>query len=142
MRRSALAIILASLILGAGAMLITGATAAQLFAQVPLRPVGDSGVIGQVALVQLPATGTDITVVAQGLVPGERYVSLYYDNHTCRLEPYSADDVIGGQYMGLPGGVGVVHGQVDDDLDEINSVSVRRASDFKLLACADVHPGG
>jgi hypothetical protein len=141
MRRSALAIILASLVLGAGAFLVSGATAAQLFAQAPLRPVGGSGVMGQVVLVQLPTSGTDITVVAQGLVPGERYVSLYYDNHTCQLEPYSADDVIG-QFMGLPGGVGTVHGQVDDDLDEINSVSVRRASDFKLLACADVHPGG
>lgn len=141
MRRSALAIIMATLVLGAGAFLVTGATAAQRFAQVPLRPVGGSGVMGQVALVQLPTSGTDISVVAQGLVPGERYVSLYYDNHVCRLEPYSADDVIG-QFMGLPGGVGTVHGQVGDDLNEINSVSVRRASDFKLLACADVHPGG
>ena len=142
MRRSALALILASLLLTVGAVGVTSATAAQPFARVPLRPIGGSGVMGQVALVQLPTSGTDITVVAQGLMPGERYISLYYDNHTCQLEPYSADDVIGGQYMGLPGGVGVVHGQVDDDLDEINSVSVRRASDFKLLACADVHPGG
>ena len=29
-----------------------------------------------------------------------------------------------------------------DDLDEINSVSVRHAGDFKLLACANVHPNG
>jgi hypothetical protein len=31
---------------------------------------------------------------------------------------------------------------VDDNLDEINSVSVRDASTFTLLACADLHAGG
>jgi hypothetical protein len=90
---------------------------------------------------QLPHGGTNIHVVAQGLIPGNEYLSLYYENHTCALEPYSEDDVIG-TYTANAAGVGVTHGKLDDDLDEINSVSVRRASDFTLLACADVHPGG
>jgi len=47
-----------------------------------------------------------------------------------------------GTYTANAAGVGVTHGKLEDDLDEINSVSVRRASDFALLACADVHPGG
>ena len=77
--------------------------------------------------------------MAKGLKPGEEYLSLYYGNHRCDLEPYSKDDVIG-RYTANNGGVGLASGDVNDDLDQINSVSVRRASDFTLLACADVHP--
>lgn len=105
-----------------------------------LEPVGDSGVTGSVSVVQLPHGGTNIHVVVRGLLPGEEYVSLYYENHTCELEPYSEDDVIG-TYVANAAGIGVTHGKLDDDLDEINSISVRRASDFELLACADTHPG-
>jgi len=105
----------------------------------PLVPVDGSGVSGFVQIEQLPHGGTNIHVVARGLTPGEDYVSLYYDNHICELEPYSADDVIGA-YTGNAAGMGTTHGKLDDDLDEINSVSVRRASDFTLLACADIHP--
>jgi hypothetical protein len=76
-------------------------------------------------------------------MPGHEYISLYYDHHVCELEPYSEDDVIGGgPYTANHEGIGTTHGNADDDLDEINSVSVRDASDFALLACADVHPGG
>jgi hypothetical protein len=103
-----------------------------------LRPVGDSGVHGTVHLFQLPTEGTQIVVLAKGLKPGKRYVSLYYDNNRCALEPYSKDDVIGGPYTALPGGFGFTTGIADDDLDEINSVSVRSAKTFKLLACARV----
>src|SRR6266498_3120927 len=60
-----------------------------------LAPVGDSGVTGKVNITQLPAGGTNIHVVARGLTPGTEYTSLYYENHTCELEPYSDDDVIG-----------------------------------------------
>jgi hypothetical protein len=101
--------------------------------------VNGSNVNGFVVLNQLPQSGTDISLVAFHLASNTPYVSLYYDNHQCNLEPYSADDVIGAQYQ-AHGGVGFTHGRADDDLDEINSVSVRRASDFTLLACADVHP--
>jgi len=103
-----------------------------------LRPVGDSGVHGTVHLFQLPTEGTQIVVLAKGLKPGKRYVSLYYDNNRCALEPYSEDDIIGGPYTALPGGFGFTTGIADDDLDEINSVSVRSAKTFKLLACARV----
>ena len=105
-----------------------------------LESVDDSGVTGTVTLVQLGNGGTHINVVAQGLEGGTDYVSLYYENHTCALEPYSEDDVIGGSYTGNDKGLGRTHGSVDDGLDEINSVSVRLASDFTLLACADVNP--
>jgi hypothetical protein len=106
----------------------------------PLAPVNGSGVTGLVGIEQLPHGGTNIHVVARGLAPGEEYLSLYYENHTCELEPYSEDDVIG-TYTANAAGVGVTHGKLEDDLDEINSISVRLASDFSLQACADVHPG-
>jgi hypothetical protein len=109
------------------------------FITAQLEPVGDSGVHGTVHLFQLPTEGTQIVVLAQGLKPGKRYVSLYYDNDHCALEPYSEEDVIGGPYTATPGGFGFTSGTADDDLDEINSVSVRSARTFKLLACARVH---
>ena len=118
----------------------TSVTAAEEHhARASLVSVGNSGVTGTVNIEQLPHGGTNIHVVAQGLTPGNDYLSLYYENHTCALEPYSEDDVIG-TYTANAAGVGVTHGKLEDDLDEINSVSVRRASDFALVACADIHP--
>jgi hypothetical protein len=103
-----------------------------------LEPVGGSGVHGTVNLFQLPTKGTEIVVFAKGLKPGKRYLSLYYDNDHCALEPYSEDDVIGGPYTALPGGFGFTIGTSDDDLDEIHGVSVRSARNFHLRACARV----
>ena len=108
--------------------------------QVRLQAVGNSGISGIVNLDQKNGGGTRINVIAFGLKPGHNYVSLYYDNHVCELEPYSVDDVIGGIYTANRGTVGATRGDADDDLDEINSVSVRNADDFTLLACANVHP--
>src|SRR5262249_52905184 len=73
--------------------------------QAPLQPVNGSGVSGMVNVVGLPHEhGAHINVNAFGLQAGEAYVSLYYENHTCELEPYSASDVIGGPYTGNVGG--------------------------------------
>lgn len=117
------------------------AAAGEHHIQRTLHPVGGSGVEGIVNLVQRPHNGgTHITLVAFGLQPGSQHISLYYDNHVCHLEPYSLDDVIGGIYTANAGGVGTTEANVHDNLDEINSVSVRTAGDFRLLACADVHP--
>src|SRR5262249_40530827 len=102
-----------------------------------LNSVNGSGVTGKVELTALPHGGTVITVVAKGLQPGTDYVSLYYDNGTCELEPYSADDVIA-NYKGGSDGTTSVSNKVKDDLDEINSVSVRLAGSFTLQACAAV----
>ncbi len=78
-------------------------------------------------------------MLALGLTPGESYISLIYENSTCRLEDYTDEDVIGETYTGNPRGFGRTDGHVEDNLDSIRSVSVRRASDFKLVACAQVH---
>lgn len=104
-----------------------------------LSAVGGSGVSGRVELTALPKGGTLITVVASGLRPGTGYLSLYYDNGTCEIEPYSPDDVVG-RYTANAAGGATVTAKVTDDLDEIHSVSVRLASDFSLQACAGVNP--
>jgi len=125
------------------ALIVLGAAPAHSrHVKVPLVSVNGSGIGGFVNLEGLPREkGTVITVHATGLTPGTEYLSLYYDNHICELEPYSADDVIG-HYVGDAGGTATVNAKVGDDLEEINSVSVRTASDFALRACADTHPGG
>jgi len=114
------------------------ATATQDHAKSNLEPVGDSGIHGKVYLQQLSSEGTRILVQARGLTPGNQYISLYYDNDHCALEPYSEDDVIGGTYTANPSGNAHTSGVADDDLDEIHSVSVRSADTFELLACAKV----
>jgi hypothetical protein len=100
-----------------------------------LTEVNGSGVSGRVMLTSLPQGGTLITVNVSGLQPGTGYVSLYYENNTCELEPYSEDDVIN-RYTAGPNGRATFTKKVADDLDEIHSVSVRLAQGFALQACA------
>ena len=137
MKRNHLALLILSLsvlVLGVGA-----SSGSDRHVTVMLDPVNGSGISGRVQLTSMPHGGTLISGNITGLRPGTEYLSLYYDNHTCELEPYSADDVIS-RYVGGSQGRAVFAKKLDDDLDEINSVSVRLASDFSLKACADVHP--
>jgi len=128
-------LVLAAVILALG---LQGARAdEQMHVTANLVPVG-STVKGHVSLVAMPHGGTLISIVASGLKPGGSYISLYYDNHVCEIEPYSEDDIVG-TYTGNRAGLGTTLSKVTDDLDEINSVSVRNAEDFSLLACANVH---
>jgi hypothetical protein len=102
-----------------------------------LTEVNGSGISGRVMLTALPQGGTVIAVNVAGLSAGTQYVSLYYENHTCELEPYSEDDVIN-TYTASANGAAHFTKKVDDDLDEIHSVSVRLSQGFALVACADV----
>jgi hypothetical protein len=133
LRHLALTIALASALTGGIAF-----AASSHHVNTTLQPVNGSTVNGRVELTALPKGGTLITVVAKGLQPGTNYLSLYYDNGTCELEPYSGDDVIG-HYTADSNGQATVNAKVDDDLDEIHSVSVRLDSDFTLQACAAVN---
>ena len=100
-----------------------------------LVPIGDSGVTGFVQLTQLPHGGTNIHVIATGLHSGTVYASFYYESSDCS----AAHDPLG-TFIGGPGGEGEVHGKIDDDLDEVGSVSVRLGPGYgTLLACATVH---
>jgi hypothetical protein len=104
------------------------------------QSLGPNGIRGVVFLRQQMGGGTSIRVFATGLEPGHTYVSLYYDNDECALEPYEEEDVIGDEYTANQAGVGQTSGTADDNLDEIHSVSVRDAATFDLLACAVVSP--
>jgi len=100
-----------------------------------LVPQGGSGVTGFVQLTQLPHGGTNIHVVARGLKSGTVYASFYYESADC-----SAPADLLGTFTGNSGGTGEVNGKIDDDLDEVGSVSVRLGPGYgTLLACATVH---
>src|SRR5262245_14337322 len=66
------------------AAVVPAAIAAEGHVDVPLS--SQNGITGNVQLVALPHGGTMITVVAKGLTPGEKYLSLYYDNTVCEIE--------------------------------------------------------
>jgi len=100
-----------------------------------LVSAGGSGVTGFVQLTQLPHGGTNVHVVARGLHPGTVYASFYYDSNDCTAP---ADLV--GEFTGETDGSGEVHAKIDDDLDEVGSVSVRLGPGYgDLQACATVH---
>jgi len=100
-----------------------------------LASVDGSGVTGFVQLTQLPHGGTNVHVIARGLHPGTVYASFYYESADC-----SAGHDLLGTFTANAGGEGEVHGKIDDDLDEVGSVSVRIGPDYgTLLACAAVH---
>jgi hypothetical protein len=134
---------LALLAMFTAAVAPTSAAQSAPVSNVRLQPVNGSGVTGFVTLAQLPQVsggGTFINVTAFGLTPGNQYLSLYYGNNSCHIKPYDAGDVIGGTtYTANQVGVGTTRGRVEDNLDDINSVSVR-TPDLTLVACAVVHP--
>jgi len=97
--------------------------------------IGGSGVTGFVQLTQLPHGGTNIHVIARGLQPGSTYASFYYESGEC-----SAPADLLQSFTANASGTGQADGKIDDDLDEVGSVSVRVGPDYgTLLACATVH---
>jgi hypothetical protein len=98
----------------------------------PLEPVGGSGVTGFVQLEQLPHGGTNIHVVAHGLTPGVTYTSFYYDGTDCE---FGAEEL--GTFTANASGTGTTSAKIDDDLDEVASVSVRTPDYLTLFACAN-----
>ena len=100
-----------------------------------LVPIDGSGAGGFVQLTQLPHGGTNVAVIAHGLHAGTVYSSFYYESSDC-----SAAHDLFGTFTADADGNGEVHGKIDDDLDEVGSVSVRLGPDYgTLIACATVH---
>jgi len=125
---TSLALLLTALVAGA-------APAGEHQVKATLAAVEGSGVSGFVQLTQLPHGGANIQVVASGLHPGTVYASFYYESADCS----AAHDLLG-TFTATPAGVGEVNGKIDDDLDEVGSVSVRLGPEYgTLLACAKVH---
>ena len=101
----------------------------------PLTAQGGSGAGGFVQLTQLPGGGANLVVVATGLTPGTTYTSFYYESADC-TEP--ADEFA--TFVADKDGEGHAQGKIDDDLDEVGSVSVRLGPGYGALqACAQVH---
>jgi hypothetical protein len=101
-----------------------------------LVPINNSGVTGFVQITQLPHGGANLHVVASGLDPGEVYSSFYYESDDC-----TAPADLLAEFTAGPNGRAEVSGKIDDDLDEVGSVSVREGSGYgELLACATIHP--
>jgi hypothetical protein len=128
---------LIALVLPLMGMTPSTASATDHHLRVRLMPVGGSGVTGFVELGQRPHDGgTFIHLFVRGLEPGQDYVSLYYDNSDCTLP----GDELSAPYTASRHGFGRTHGTADDNLDEIDSVSVRKNdADLTLMACASIH---
>jgi hypothetical protein len=63
------------------------------------------------------------------------YASVYYESSNC-----SGPADLLGTFTASPAGHGDVNGKIDDDLDEVGSVSVRLGPDYgTLFDCATVH---
>ena len=132
MKKISAALALSILLLGGAGTL---AHTSERHIKVDLESANGSGVTGFVQLTQLPKGGANLNVVAHGLEPGTVYTSFYYESADCtepadELASFTADDQ----------GEGHVNGKIDDDLDEVGSVSVRLGPDYGTLqACAKVH---
>jgi hypothetical protein len=96
-----------------------------------LEPVG-SGVRGLVLLAQRPQGGSFVLVVAFGLQPNTEYGSFYYDDNACQVDP----ELVGTFTSNRVGG-GFVSATIDEDVDEVGSISVRTPDYSTLFACAD-----
>jgi len=100
-----------------------------------LAPATGSHVTGYAQITQLPRGGAVLAVVARGLEPGQVYASFYYESTDCS-EPA---DLLG-TFTALPNGTGEVHAKIDDDIDEVGSVSVRIGPGYgTLMSCARLH---
>jgi hypothetical protein len=111
------------------------APGAEHHVKVSLASIGGSGVSGFVELTQLPHGGANVHLIAHGLRPGTAYASFYYESADC-----TAPADLLGTFTAHPSGTGEVHGKIDDDLDEVGSMSVRLGPSYgTLLACARVH---
>ena len=101
-----------------------------------LEEIGGSGVSGFVQVTQLPShhDGSNLHVQITGLEDGTEYASFYYESDDCSapadfFEGFTAN-----------GSRATLVGKIDEDLDEVGSVSVRLGPGYgTLLACATIH---
>jgi hypothetical protein len=132
MRKSVAVMVLPLMILVGSALVAVGAGK---HVNADLTPNGSSGVSGLVQLTQMPKGGSVLNVRARGLHPGEQYTSFYYESTDC-TEP--ADKL--GTFTAGPSGEGGIEGRIDEDVDEVGSVSVRLGTGYgDLQACARTH---
>lgn len=100
-----------------------------------ITPTG-VGVTGQVALNSMPGGETQIHESLRGLVPGVEYVSFVYQQGTTCASGTPTTQIE--SFTANPAGIANFTQKVSLNLSQIGSVSVQRASDSALLACAAV----
>jgi hypothetical protein len=122
----------------ASALLLLGASSLSAephHVRADLVEVDGSGISGFVNLTQLPGGGSNLQVVVRGVRSGTAYASFYYESADCSAP---ADEFQ--EFQGATSGTAELHGKIDDDLDEVGSVSVRLGPGYgTLLACARIH---
>ncbi len=97
----------------------------------------DSGVTGWAMLTQMPGGGSMLKVSAKGLQPGTVYSSFYYESTDCSAPADLLETFTAG-----PNGNAHAVGKIDEDLDEVGSVSIRLGTGPEygtLQACAAMH---
>ena len=115
-------------------VLATSIMAKDKHVKATLESIGGSKVSGFVQLTQLPHGGSNLHVMARGLTDGTEYSSFYYESADCSapadlLETFTAH-----------GANETVFGKIDEDLDEVGSVSIRLGAGYgTLLACAVIN---
>lgn len=120
----------------AALLLLAGAVVAQdRQARVDFAPATGSRVTGFAQIAQLPRGGSMLRIVVGGLEPGKAYSSFYYENGACE-EPA---DLLG-NFTALPNGTAEARARIDDDMDDVGSVSVRLGPGYgTVLARAKMH---
>ena len=100
-----------------------------------IEPAGVN-VSGQITLNAMPSGETQIHGALRGLVPGTEYVSFIYSQGTTCASGTPTTQLV--QFVANPSGNANFTQKVTVGLAQIGSVSVQRASDNALLACAAV----
>ena len=115
---------------------VTISLASERHVKVPFESMNNSGVSGFVILNQLPnEKGSVVEVQVKGLKPGEEYSSFYYESSDC-----SAPADLFQTFTADKDGHAHLNGKIDDDVDEVGTVSVRLGPSYgTLLACAAMH---
>jgi hypothetical protein len=117
-------------------LLLAGTVIAQdRQAKADFAPAAGSHVTGFAQITQLPHGGSLLRIVVRGLTPGTAYSSFYYANPNCE----DPADLLG-NFSAMPNGTGEAHARIDENIDDVGSVSVRLGPGYgTLLACARMH---
>jgi hypothetical protein len=132
MKRALLIVVVLAIALASGASASNTSHSGQAVEFERLQPVQHSAVRGFVLLRQLPRGGSLVAVLAFGLQPNTEYGSFYYTDGDCDEDPEEV-----GVFTSNAFGVGFVSAVIDEDVDEVGSISVRTPDYAVLFACAD-----
>ena len=94
-----------------------------------------SGITGEARLNPMLQGDVQIHETLRGLEPGVEYVTVIYQNGSC-LSGGTTFQI--GTFTANPAGIAQVNQRVGVPIDQIQSISVERASDNVVVACAPV----